>query len=205
MIVWRKEKLICDLNWGFCAYYDLATDPGEKHNLADERPERAAALRRHARRLARRPRAAGAAAGARRVEPEGGPVPRAIERGRLGDLLAAPELGALMMSARAAARPGARRRSCCWRCRRARRRRRSSRRPAATATRPSPTGRPSARSAWATPARATRVHAVVDRPVGAAPAAHPRGAGAGADRRRHRRAGDERRARSLRRRAAAAG
>ena len=30
--------------------------------------------------------------------PEGGPVPRAIERGRLGDLLAAPELGALMIS-----------------------------------------------------------------------------------------------------------
>jgi HEAT repeat protein len=30
--------------------------------------------------------------------PEGGPVPRAIERGRLGDLLAGPELGALMTS-----------------------------------------------------------------------------------------------------------
>jgi arylsulfatase A-like enzyme len=98
MIVWRKEKLICDLNWGFCAYYDLATDPGEKHNLADERPERTAALRRmlddwldgHMRLepvLAR-----GAS------NPEGGPVPRAIERGRLGDLLAAPELAALLVS-----------------------------------------------------------------------------------------------------------
>ena len=98
MIVWRKEKLICDLNWGFCAYYDLATDPGEKHNLADERPERAAALRRklddwldgHVRfepLLARG-----------ESNPEGGPVPRAIERGRLGDLLAAPELGALLVS-----------------------------------------------------------------------------------------------------------
>lgn len=98
MIVWRKDKLICDLNWGFCAYYDLATDPGEKHNLADERPERAAALRRklddwldgHVRfepLLARG-----------ESNPEGGPVPRAIERGRLGDLLAAPELGALLVS-----------------------------------------------------------------------------------------------------------
>jgi arylsulfatase A-like enzyme/HEAT repeat protein len=98
MIVWRKEKLICDLNWGFCAYYDLSTDPGEKHNLSDERPERAAALRRmlddwldgHVRfepLLARG-----------ESNPEGGPVPRAIERGRLGDLLAAPELGALLMS-----------------------------------------------------------------------------------------------------------
>jgi arylsulfatase A-like enzyme len=98
MIVWRKEKLICDLNWGFCAYYDLATDPGEQHNLADERPERAAELRRmlddwldgHVRfepLLARG-----------ESNPEGGPVPRAIERGRLGDLLAAPDLGALLVS-----------------------------------------------------------------------------------------------------------
>jgi len=98
MIVWRKEKLICDLNWGFCAYYDLSTDPGEKRNLADERPERTAALRRmlddwldgHMRLeplLARG-----------ESNPEGGPVPRAIERGRLGDLLAAPDLGALLVS-----------------------------------------------------------------------------------------------------------
>jgi len=98
MIVWRKEKLICDLNWGFCAYYDLSTDPGEKHNLADERPERAAALRHmlddwldgHVR---LEPLLARGAA-----NPEGGPVPRAIERGRLGDLLAAPDLGALLVS-----------------------------------------------------------------------------------------------------------
>ena len=45
MVVWRDEKLICDLNWGFCAYYDLAIDPGERINRADERPDRAAFLR----------------------------------------------------------------------------------------------------------------------------------------------------------------
>ena len=98
MVVWRDEKLICDLNWGFCAYYDLSTDPGEHHNLAEERPDRAAYLRGlldewldgHVR---LEPLLAKGAS-----NPEGGPVPRAIERGRLGDLLAGPELGALMVS-----------------------------------------------------------------------------------------------------------
>ena len=98
MIVWRSEKLICDLNWGFCAYYDLSVDPGERHNLADERPERAAFLRGlldewldgHVR---LEPLLAKG-----QSNPEGGPVPRAIERGRLHDLLAAPDLGALMVS-----------------------------------------------------------------------------------------------------------
>ena len=95
MIVFGVEKLICDLNWGFCAYHDLAIDPGEKRNLADERPERAAALRgmldawldghvRFEPVLAR-----GAA------NPNGESVPKAIERGRLGDLLAGPGLAAL--------------------------------------------------------------------------------------------------------------
>jgi arylsulfatase A-like enzyme len=30
MIVAGSEKLLCDLHWGFCAYYDLAADPGER-------------------------------------------------------------------------------------------------------------------------------------------------------------------------------
>jgi arylsulfatase A-like enzyme/HEAT repeat protein len=97
MVVWRDEKLICDLHWGFCAYYDLATDPREQHNLAEERPERAAVMRAlldhwldgHMRLEPLLARGAS--------NPEGGPVPKAIERGRLGDLLAAPELGALMI------------------------------------------------------------------------------------------------------------
>ncbi|MEO8213309.1 MAG: sulfatase-like hydrolase/transferase [Myxococcales bacterium] len=98
MIVQNKEKLICDLNWGYCAYHDLSLDPEERRNLADERPERAAALRRlldewldgHVRFepvLAR-----GAA------NPNGERVPKAIERGRLGDLLAGPALATLMLS-----------------------------------------------------------------------------------------------------------
>jgi HEAT repeat protein len=103
MIVVGTEKLICDLNWGFCAYHDLSADPREQRNLADERPERAAALRQmldhwldgHVRLepvLAR-----GAS------NPNGEQVPRPIERGRLGDLLAGPELAALMLSTAAPA------------------------------------------------------------------------------------------------------
>ena len=38
------EKLICDMRLGFCAYYDLTTDPHERHNLAEERPDRVAIL-----------------------------------------------------------------------------------------------------------------------------------------------------------------
>jgi arylsulfatase A-like enzyme len=97
MVVWRDEKLICDLHWGFCAYYDLATDPREAHNLAEERPDRAAAMRAildhwldgHVRLEPLLARGAS--------NPEGGPMPKAIERGRLGDLLAAADLGALMV------------------------------------------------------------------------------------------------------------
>jgi arylsulfatase A-like enzyme len=95
-VIYRDEKLLCDLRWGFCAYYDLAADPGEKHNLAEEKPARAAALRAllddwldgHVRLEPLLARGAS--------NPDGGPVPRAIERGRLGDLMAAPELATLM-------------------------------------------------------------------------------------------------------------
>jgi arylsulfatase A-like enzyme len=98
MIVWRQEKLLCDLHWGFCAYYDLARDPGEKRNQAEEKPDRAAVMRGlldhwldgHVRLEPLLARGAS--------NPEGGPVPRAIERGRLGDLLAANDLAALMLS-----------------------------------------------------------------------------------------------------------
>ena len=112
MVVGGTEKLLCDLHWGSCAYYDLAADPREQHNLAEARPERAAALRGildhwldgHVR---FEPLLAKGAS-----NPKGGPLPKAIERGRLGDLLAGPELAAIMTLGRAARRSGARRRSC---------------------------------------------------------------------------------------------
>jgi arylsulfatase A-like enzyme/HEAT repeat protein len=96
MVVLGPEKLLCDLHWGFCAYYDLGSDPHERHNLAEERPARAAFMRGllddwldgHVRLEPLLARGAS--------NPEGGPVPRALDRGRLGDLSAAPELAALL-------------------------------------------------------------------------------------------------------------
>lgn len=98
MVVLGLEKLICDMNWGYCELYDLAKDPGEKQNIAEARPERVAALRarlddwlddhlRYEPQLAR-----GLA------NPEGGPVPKAIERGRLGDLTYVGALADLLRS-----------------------------------------------------------------------------------------------------------
>jgi arylsulfatase A-like enzyme len=99
------EKLICDMRLGFCAYYDLTTDPHERHNLAEERPERVAYL--HSlldgwldAHLQLEPSQLEPAAGSAATA-TGASVPRAIERGRLGDLSAAPELAALLMSAAA--------------------------------------------------------------------------------------------------------
>ncbi|HTB57709.1 MAG TPA: sulfatase-like hydrolase/transferase [Polyangia bacterium] len=99
------EKLICDMRLGFCSYFDLTADPHERHNLAEERPDRVAALHglldgwldAH---LQLEPTQLGSSSSAGSVTAgAGGSVPKALERGRLGDLAAAPELAALMISA----------------------------------------------------------------------------------------------------------
>jgi hypothetical protein len=109
MVVAGTDKLLCDLHWGSCAYYDLAADPARAAQPGRGAPERAAALRAILRRLAGRhvrfePLLAKGAS-----NPRAGRCRRAIERGRLGDALAGPELAALMTSARplSAARGGA--------------------------------------------------------------------------------------------------
>ncbi len=96
MVSLNGEKLLCDMRAGLCAYYDLAADPHERKNLVDERPARVAFLRglldnwldAH---LTFEPGTGGGRAAS-------GPVPRALERGRLGDASAAPELAALLAS-----------------------------------------------------------------------------------------------------------
>jgi arylsulfatase A-like enzyme len=98
MVVAGTDKLLCDLHWGSCAYYDLAADPREQRNLAEARPDRAAALRGLLDRwldghVRFEPLLAKGAS-----NPKGGPLPKAIERGRLGDLLAGPELAVIMTS-----------------------------------------------------------------------------------------------------------
>ncbi len=87
MIAWGTEKLICDLTGGFCAYYDLASDPREQKNLAEARPDRAAALRRRLDRWLDD-----------HARFESKSEPRAIERGRLGDLSVARDLALLLRS-----------------------------------------------------------------------------------------------------------
>jgi arylsulfatase A-like enzyme len=99
MVVSGTDKIICELNWGYCSYYDLRLDPGEQKNLAEERPERVAAIKHlldewlddHVRfepQMVRGP-----------ANPDGGDVPKAIERGRLGDLGAVTDLAAMLRSA----------------------------------------------------------------------------------------------------------
>jgi arylsulfatase A-like enzyme/HEAT repeat protein len=102
MVSVAGEKLICDMRLGFCAYYDLTTDPHERHNLAEERPDRVAYLHglldgwldAH---LVLEPSPVATSAGSAATA-GGASVPREIERGRLGDLSAAPELAALLNS-----------------------------------------------------------------------------------------------------------
>lgn len=97
-VILAGEKLICDMRGGFCAYYDLGRDPGERQNLADARPDRVAALRAildrwldEGIRLEPQPaRDRGAS--------EATPPPGAIERGRLNDVSAVGELAALLVS-----------------------------------------------------------------------------------------------------------
>jgi arylsulfatase A-like enzyme len=94
MVVQGSEKLICDVGKDFCSMFDLASDPREAHDLADSHPERLQALRQRldgwlAEQVRYESKLLGAAGGAE-------PFARAIERGRLADASAAPELASLL-------------------------------------------------------------------------------------------------------------
>ena len=105
MVSVAGEKLLCDMRLGFCAYYDLTADPHERHNLAEERPERVATLHglldgwldAHLQLEPSQLEPSSVSGG--RAATVAGAVPKAIERGRLGDLSAAPDLAALLNSA----------------------------------------------------------------------------------------------------------
>lgn len=90
MIAIGTEKLICDTSKDFCSFFDLATDPGERRDLVDERAARVADLRGKldawlAQQARYEARLVGAAAG-------GGELAAAIARARLGDATAATAL-----------------------------------------------------------------------------------------------------------------
>jgi arylsulfatase A-like enzyme len=93
MVVKQNRKLICDLQQGFCELYDLVADPAEKRNLADADKQEVAALR------ADLDAWIGAHLAYEQGPPElEGPQRRrkALERGRLGDVGAVPELQRLL-------------------------------------------------------------------------------------------------------------
>jgi HEAT repeat protein len=95
MVVKGQEKLICDLAKDYCAFHDLAADPREERDLAEVRPERAAALRQlldtwidEQARFESQPL----------TGTDSPAVLQVIERGRAGNPDAAPGLAALLQS-----------------------------------------------------------------------------------------------------------
>jgi arylsulfatase A-like enzyme/HEAT repeat protein len=96
MVASARDKLICNVVKGFCAHYDLATDPGERRNLAESQPERVAALRGELDAWLTAHAEFEGGAGAAQGGEGAGPLPEAIERARLGDTRAAPALAALV-------------------------------------------------------------------------------------------------------------
>jgi hypothetical protein len=96
MVALGNEKLVCDLGKDYCSYFDLAADPGEQQDLADQRPERVAALRQQLDAwLVEQARYEGTLVGA---AGGAGELAAAIERGRLGDKAAALPLAQALAS-----------------------------------------------------------------------------------------------------------
>jgi arylsulfatase A-like enzyme len=96
MVVHGTEKLVCDAGKDFCNYFDLATDPGEQRDLADQRPDRVSSLRQKLDAwLGQQAHYENRLLGAAGV---GGDAAHAIERGRLGDAGAAESLAKLLLA-----------------------------------------------------------------------------------------------------------
>jgi arylsulfatase A-like enzyme len=95
MVVQGSDKLICDVRKDFCSMFDLASDPGESHDLADSRPDRLATLRQRLdlwldEQVRYETRLLGAAGDTE-------PYARTIQRGRLLDSSATDELAAMLV------------------------------------------------------------------------------------------------------------
>ncbi|MDX2021655.1 MAG: sulfatase-like hydrolase/transferase [Deltaproteobacteria bacterium] len=95
MVVHDQKKLICARESTVCQLFDLAADPSERRDLIDHQPAQAEVLRAQMERwLDAQGRYEVLQAPAARAA-----LPKAIERGRLGEVEAAPELLALAAAA----------------------------------------------------------------------------------------------------------
>jgi arylsulfatase A-like enzyme/HEAT repeat protein len=92
MVVDGDDKLIVDTADGTLERFDLAHDPAERHNLADEAPDRTRALRS----MVVRWEAAHAEAAAARSRRSETVIPAALARALQGDRAAAPEVVGLL-------------------------------------------------------------------------------------------------------------
>jgi arylsulfatase A-like enzyme len=98
MIASGTDKLICHMEIGHCSLFDLTADPGERRNLVDAQPDKVGRLRAEMDLwLAEQGKLEAKRQGRRDADE----LPRAIERGRLGDTAVADELVALATSASA--------------------------------------------------------------------------------------------------------
>jgi arylsulfatase A-like enzyme len=89
MVASQKDKLICETKKGFCEYYDLGADPGERHNRMEENPARVNVLRAELEAwLAEQTRFA--------LPPRKSSGPIALERAQLGDPTVVEEVAALL-------------------------------------------------------------------------------------------------------------
>jgi hypothetical protein len=101
MVALASERLICDVGKDYCSYFDVGSDPREQHDMADQRPDRVAALRQYldewlGQQARYETRLVGAAGG-------GGDSARLIERARLGDAHVAALLAQLLVGTAPAA------------------------------------------------------------------------------------------------------
>ncbi len=95
MVVLASDKLVCDVSKDFCSLYDLASDPEERHDLADRQPGRADRLRQRLELwLGEQARYEADLPGV----PGGAEYDSVIERGRLADGSASGDLALLLKS-----------------------------------------------------------------------------------------------------------
>lgn len=95
-----SSRLVCNRRAGACSVYDIAADPGQKRDLASDRPDQLAGLR-------TKLRAIDGSHGRYEREgsiKEGKGLPEALRRGLGGDVDAAPEVAALLDDADVAVR-----------------------------------------------------------------------------------------------------